>query len=487
MAVTIFVTIQAMSELGPDLEIHPTSLRPSSFHLVSFFRRLILSLTGVIVIAGLDLALPAHAAAKPPNIVLMFIDNVGYGDLGCYGNRAVKTPNIDAFARQGVRCMDFYIPSSSCMPSRAALITGRHPLRNGLNEQVYKIDEMEQRVLPLREKLFPAYLKPAGYATACFGKWNLGFAPDNRPTERGFDEFFGHASGNMHEYTHIYNGRNDLFRGTEPAKAEGHSTDLFADAACDFIKRNAQRSFFVYLPFNAAHFPNKVNFAAGEPVVWQVTPKYLEAYGYPPDEVDPKKRYQAVLTHLDDGIGRVLRQLDALQLTEHTLVIVLSDNGAFLLKDRGLEVASNQPLRDGGTTLYEGGVRVPCIVRWPGQIPAGTECREPLVSMDLLPLALEAAGLPLPADRRLDGRNPTKTLAGMASSPHEALFFEYGRFSAARMGDYKIVRPRPEAEFELYDLKDDLGETRNLATAKPDVLAKLKGKREQWLAEVRKH
>jgi arylsulfatase A-like enzyme len=304
------------------------------------------------------------------------------------------------------------------MPSRGALLTGRHPLRNGLNEQVYKIDEMEQRVLPLREKLFPQYLKPAGYATAVFGKWNLGFAPEHRPTERGFDEFFGHASGNMHEFTHVYNGRNDLFRGTQPARADGYSSDLFADAACDFIRRNAARPFFVYLPFNAAHFPNKVNFAPGEPVIWQVPGKYLEAYGYPPDEPSPQKRYQAVITALDDAIGRVVRQLDALRLAENSIVIVLSDNGAFMLKDRGLEVASNLPLREGGTTAYEGGVRVPCIVRWPGRLEAGTICREPLASMDLLPLALTAAGLPRPADRTLDGRDPTAVLAGKGKSPH---------------------------------------------------------------------
>lgn len=440
-----------------------------------------------ILLAALAQPLSAADAGRPPNIVLMFVDNVGYGDLGCYGNPAVLTPNIDAFAREGVRCLDFYVPSSSCMPSRGALMTGRHPLRNGLNEQVYKIDESEQRVLPLREKLFPEYLKAAGYVTACFGKWNLGFAPANRPTERGFDEFFGHAAGNMHEYTHVYNGRNDLYRGIEPAEAEGHSTDLFADAACDFIKRNADKPFFVYLPFNAAHFPNKVNFAPGEPVVWQVQPQYLEAYGYPPDEADPAKRYQAVLTSLDDGIGRVLRQLDALHLANNTIVVVLSDNGAFLLKDRGLEVASNDPLRDGGTGSYEGGVRVPCMVRWPGQINPGTVCREPLVSMDLLPLALNAAGVPLPTDRTLDGRDPLATLAGKAPSPHKALFFEYGRYSGARVGDYKIVRPRPDAPFELYDLRSDFRERNNLAATKPGILKELTQIRDAWLADVRKH
>lgn len=424
-------------------------------------------------------------SAMPSNIVLILVDNVGYGDLGCYGNDAVKTPHLDRLAQQGVRCLDFYVPSSSCMPSRAALLTGRHPLRNGLNEQVWRIDEMEQRVLSLREKLLPAYLKPAGYTTACFGKWNLGFAPGHRPTERGFDEFFGHASGNMHEYTHVYNGRNDLFRGTAPAKAGGHSTDLFADAACDFIRRHAARPFLLYLPFNAAHFPNPVNFAPGEPVIWQVPPDTLAAYGLPPDEPSPQKRYRAVLTHLDAGIGRVLRQLEELRLADNTLVIVLSDNGAFMLKNRGLEVASNRPLRDGGTTTYEGGVRVPCIVRWPRRLRAGTVCREPLVSLDVLPLVLAAAGLSWPAERTLDGRDPTAVLAGKARSPHESLFFEYGKFSAVRIGPYKLVRPAPSADFELYDLADDPAETRNLASAQPARVAEMTARRERWLDDVR--
>ncbi len=427
----------------------------------------------------------ASVASPPPNLVVILMDNVGYGDLGCYGNGSAKTPHIDALARQGVRCTDFYIPSSSCMPSRGALLTGRHPLRNGLNEQVFKIDEHEQRVLPLREVLFPAYLKPAGYVTGCFGKWNLGFAPENRPTERGFDEFFGHAAGNMHEYTHVYNGRNDLYRGTQSVTVDGYSTELFADAACDFIERHAAQPFFVYVPFNAVHYPNKLNFAPGEPVVWQVPSKYLVACGYPADEADPARRYQAVLTALDDGIGRVLGQLEELRLAANTLVVVMSDNGAFMLKDRGLEVASNRPLRDGGTTTYEGGVRVPCIVRWPGRLPPGTLCQEPLVSMDLLPMALAAAGIPRPRDRRLDGRDPLATLLGKSPSPHDALYFEYGRFSGARVGRYKIVRASPDGAFELYDLAADIGETKDLAAANPAILARLLAGRERWLGEVR--
>ena len=239
------------------------------------------------------------------------------------------------------------------------------------------------------ERLIPQYLKPLGYATACFGKWNIGFAPGSRPTERGFDEFLGHASGNMDYYTHVYNGRNDLFRGTEPAKVEGYSTDLFADAACDFIRRNAARPFFLYLPFNAVHYPNPSNKKPDEPCVWQAPDKYFKLYGYSPKTRDEKQRYWATVSALDDGVGRVLKQLDDLGLRNRTLVIFLSDNGAFAAQKN---CASNGPFRTEKVMIYEGSIRVCCLIRWPGKMRPKSVCDETLISLDLLPLILRAAG-----------------------------------------------------------------------------------------------
>ena len=446
-----------------------------------------LKITAPIAALASLLAAPAARAAAPaprPNLVLILIDNVGYGDVGCYGNRVIRTPHMDRLARQGVRCTDFCVGSPSCMPSRGALLTGRHPERNGLNEQIWRIDEMQQIGLPHREILLPALLKPQGYTTACFGKWNLGFAPGSRPTERGFGEFFGHASGNLDYYTHIYNGRNDLFRGTEPVQVDGYSTDLFAHAACEFIRRHAERPFFAYVPFNAAHYPNKKNKQPGQPCIWQAPAEHFEVYGYSPDEEDPKKRYRAVLTALDTGIGRILTEIDELGLTDNTLVILFSDNGAFMIPDRGLEVASNLPLREGGVTLYEGGIRVPCIVRWPGRIKAGTVCREPLVSMDLFVMALTAAGAKLPEDRIFDGRDPTAVLAGDARWPDRELFFQWGTRSALRSGRYKLVRNDPDEPFQLYDLRENLGETQDLAAARPEIVAQLADRFDRWFREV---
>jgi len=450
-----------------------------------------------LVVFSLSLSIPAAWAAQTPpvkervgrsdsgtspNIVLIAADNLGYGDVGCYGNREMRTPRLDRLAQQGVRCTDFYVASPTCTCSRASLLTGRYPQRNGLTHQLSVAENMGVG-LRHSEVLLPQVLKRAGYATACFGKWNIGFAPGSRPTERGFDRFFGHASGNMDYYTHVYNGRNDLFRGTEPVEVEGYSTDLFADPACEFIRDNAGHRFFVYLAFNAPHYPNPRNKAPGEPCVWQAPPEAFRACGYDPDTTDEKERYRAVIAALDTAVGRVVDRIDRLGLERKTVVIFFSDNGALMLPGRGLEVASNRPLRDGGVTLYEGGIRVPCLVRWPGRIEPGTVCREPLVHTDLFVMAAKLAGAPLPDDRIIDGRDPTAALTGAGPSPHEYLFFQYGDWSAVRHGRYKLVR-RGRRPSELYDLSADIGEKTDLADQKPEVVRALRARFDQWRAEV---
>jgi arylsulfatase A len=421
-----------------------------------------------------------------PNILLLWIDNVGYGDLGCYGNNRNKTPNIDRLATEGVRCTDFYIGSPSCSPSRGALLTGRHPLRNGLNYQLSTGERNWTEGLPPTERIIPQYLKPLGYATAAFGKWNIGFHEGIRPTERGFDEFLGHMSGNIHYYKYLYHGWNDLRLGTEPIEGRGtYSTDLFADAAIQFIRKHEDQHWFVYLPFNAAHFTAAHNVEPGEKVEWQVPDKYLAQYGAKPDEADQQIRFRAVLTALDDAVGRVLKAVDDTRARERTIVFCISDNGAFMLPGRGLEVQSNKPLRDGGVTTYEGGVRVPAIVRWPKRLKSNTVCREMLSSLDVLPMILAATGAPLPSDRVLDGRDPTATLSGEASSPHDVLYWSWdqGRseqWRGLRQGTHKIVRKSDKEPWQLYDLSHDIGEANDLATAKPDLLQSLVGKFAAW-------
>lgn len=449
-------------------------------------RLVVLAVVGVVVGGPVAGSGPGQAATWT-NVVLMTADNLGFHDTGCYGNQEIKTPNIDRLAGQGVRCTSFYSASPTCTVSRASLLTGRYPQRHGLTHQLrtsadLSLDENLGVGLRHSEVLLPELLKPRGYATACFGKWNIGFAPGSRPTERGFDEFFGHASGNMDYYTHVYKGRNDLFRGTEPAKVEGYSTDLFAEAACDFLRRKAKGPFFLYLPFNAVHYPSPLNKKPGEPCVWQAPDEHFETYGYSPDTRDVRRRYQATVTALDAGIGRVLSQIDALGLKENTLVIFFSDNGAFAAQ---MNCASNKPYRTEKAMIYEGSIRVCCLVRWPGRITPGTVCDEPLISLDLFPMILKAAGAPAPGDRTLDGRDLTAVLAGRAASPHQSLFWQYNRNSAVRRGRHKLVKPRTGKSWELYDLAADPGETKNLAEEEPKLAAELKREFERWIAAVK--
>lgn len=441
--------------------------------------------TGIVPLAAAPVE-KTPAATPRPNILLIYVDNVGYGDLGCYGNRAVKTPRIDQLAREGARCTGFYVVTTSCTPSRGALLTGRYPLRNGLVHQLATNENWVGIGLPHRERIIPRYLQAAGYATACFGKWNIGFAPGSRPTERGFDEFLGFQSGNIGYYEHLYNGEYDMFRGTEPYRIEGYSTDLFADATIDFIRRHADRPWFVYLPFNAAHFVSAGNVPKGQKPQWPAPAGVFARYGWPADEPDEKRRYRAVLTALDDAIGRVLDNVDQLRQRERTLVMLISDNGAFMLPGRGLEVASNAPLRSGGTTCYEGGVRVPAIFRWPGRIRAGTEVREMLSHLDVLPLCLEASGAsPLPG-RVLDGHNPLPALAGAAPSPHARLAFAYDKGSALREGSLKIVRHGAQSPWALYDLASDVAEANDLAANRPADVARLAAAFQAWLTDVQR-
>jgi arylsulfatase A-like enzyme len=439
----------------------------------------------------------AATGSAAPNVLLILIDNVGYGDLGCYGDPIVKTPNIDRLARDGVRCTDFYTASPSCAPSRGAILTGRHPERTGFNYQGLRYQHLpathnRPEGLPRSEKIIAQYLKPLGYATASFGKWNVGFFPGGRPTERGFDEFLGHEGGNIHYYKHLYHGKNDMRLGTEPVDRQGqYTTDLFADSAVEFIRRHRQQPWFIYLPFNAPHATTHANIESGEKIEWQVPAKYLAQYGCAADEPDSQKRFRAVVTALDDAIGRVLRTVDELGQRERTLVLCISDNGAFpnQLVGTGSGDQSNAPFRSGGGTTYEGGVRVPAVMRWPGRLPPGTVCREMLSSLDVLPLIATAAGAALPTDRTLDGRNPLPALAGQAASPHSALHWVWNagasqRWRGMREGSYKIVRRSDQEPWQLFDLRSDLSESLDLAESRPELVATLATKFEQWHAAV---
>ncbi|MEX2169144.1 MAG: sulfatase-like hydrolase/transferase [Pirellulales bacterium] len=425
-------------------------------------------------------------SASKPNILVVTIDNLGYADLGCFGNPLVKSPNIDALVREGVRCLSFYSASPTCSASRGSLLTGRYPQRNGLNIQLPGIEGNWGVGLAPRETLKPAYLKPAGYASGCFGKWNVGFAPGTRPTEEGFDEFIGFPSGQIDYYTYKYLGRHTLYKGTEEFHSDQYATDLWADSAVDFIKRHAARPFFIYLPFNAPHSVDPGNYKPGEPVRFKVPDKYLALYGSKPDEESDRIRYFAVLSAMDDALGRVLRTLDEMKLRDNTLVVFYNDNGANTSREHGLKFASNAPFRGGRPDCWEGGIRVPAIFRWPNRLPADVDCHEPLIATDILPMILSAAGVPAPKERVFDGIDPTAVLAGRTPAPDRTLFWEYESQAAVRHGRFKLMRPVRDKPFELYDVVADPGELRNIAAKHPDVVTRLTAAYQNWLVDVKR-
>ncbi|MBL4885427.1 MAG: sulfatase-like hydrolase/transferase [Planctomycetaceae bacterium] len=428
----------------------------------------------------------AESEKARPNILIITADNLGYGDLKSYNpNSPIHTPRLDQLATQGAKLTSFYTASPTCTVSRACLLSGRIPQRHGLKQQLSGLKGNYGIGLNQKEVLIPSILKTASvpYATGCFGKWNIGFAPGSRPTERGFDEFLGHASGNIDYYHHIYAGKHDLFQGDKELHADGkYSTDLFADAAIDFIDRRSKQNspWFCYLPFNSPHFPSARNKKPGQPNRWQAPDSAFEHYEFGPEETDPLKRYYAVVTALDTAIGRVLDSLDAAGVTDDTFVFFFSDNGAFRLNRKGLDVGINTPLRSGGVTCREGGLRVVAMARWPGKIESGSVISEPLWSPDLLIAAQTLAGAKLPQGITYDGKNPLPVLTQQAKSAHESFFFNYGKHAALRKRDWKIVRENSNQAWQLFNLINDKNEEKNLAKSHSDRASELMAEYKRW-------
>jgi arylsulfatase A len=435
--------------------------------------RLFLRIVSALVLSA------AFVSAARPNILIITCDNLGFGDLQSYNPRSfIKTPRLDRLAREGARLTSYYTASSTCTVSRACLLTGRIPQRHGLVNQLPGLAGNYGVGLNPKELLIPQLLKtaPIPYATGCFGKWNIGFAKGSRPTERGFDEFIGHASGNIDHYSHIYGGKHDLFEGTEELHRDGeYATELFADAAIDFISRKSKtgKPWFCYLPFNAPHFPSPKNKKPGQKNEWQAPDWAFQEYGLSPKEADPLKRYGAVVTALDRGIGRVLDALEKSGQADNTFLFFMSDNGGFRLGRKGLDIGSNEPLRHGGVTCWEGGIRVAAMARWPGRIKPGTVIDEAFWSPDLMAACARLSGAKLPKQIVFDGKDPLPILTEGSASKHESFYFTFRKHAALREGDWKIVRERPDRPWQLFNLKSDLSETTDLAKQQPERVSAL--------------
>jgi len=450
-----------------------------------------------LTIAGLWLAVcrpvPCDAAegsssARLPDIVVIVADDLGYGDVGYQGRTDVATPNIDALAAAGVRFTDGYVSCPVCSPTRAGLLTGRYQERFGHelnpgNDLPADLGLRKILGLPNSEITLADLLKQAGYVTGMFGKWHLGFDMNFHPLVRGFDEFFGFLGGG-HSYLDA-GPRGRILRGWDPVDEPEYLTDAFSREAVAFIERHAAEPFFVYLPYNAVHTP------------LQATATYLERV--PNIEGWNSRTYAAMTSALDDGVGRVLAALAGAGLTESTLVVFISDNGGvtYLAESgdsagRGEGVASleairrslldadpppspgrNAPLKGGKALVHEGGIRVPFCIRWPAVLPAGMVYRQPVISLDILPTAVAAAGGTLPADRPIDGVDLMPYLTGRdPGTPHEKLFWRHGPNKAVRMGHWKLLQ-YGDNPWRLYDLAEDIHEDHDLAEAKPEVVRKM--------------
>jgi len=406
----------------------------------------------------------AEAPARKPNVVVILSDDQGYADVGFQGCKDVPTPNQDALAQSGVRFTNGYVSCPVCSPTRAGVNTGRYQQRFG-HEFNPGPDAGPNFGLPLTETTLASLMKKAGYATGMVGKWHLGFEPQFHPLQRGFDEFFGFLGG-AHPYLDpMLGGRNPILRGRTPFDEREYLTDAFTREAVAYIDRHQKEPFYLYLTFNAVHQP------------LQATAKYLDRF---PNIQDRQRRtYAAMLSAMDDGIGAVLRKLREAGIEDDTLVFFFSDNGG-----APGNASRNTPLRATKGTVYEGGIRVPFAIQWKRRVPGGRVYDHPVISLDVLPTAVAAAGGTLPADRPIDGVDllPFVT-GGRATAPHEALFWRFGPQSAIRKGSLKLVRIRDQAP-ALYDLAADLGEAHDLAAQRPEAVTELSEAYAAWNAQL---
>jgi arylsulfatase A-like enzyme len=422
------------------------------------------------------------SAAERPNVLVIMVDDLGYGDLGVHGGKDVPTPHIDALAASGIRCTSGYVSAPYCSPSRAGFLTGRYQTRFGHEFNPHQGDETKLG-LPLDERTIADQLHAAGYATGLIGKWHQGFSERHHPQARGFDEFFGFLVG-AHNFLLDKSAEprfgsaqslNLIYRGKERQPIDGYATDLFTDEALAFIDRHDKQPWFLYVAYNAVHTP------------LEILPKYGDRV--PASVTDPARRgYLSLLIGLDDAVGRLTAHLKKSGKGKDTLVFFLSDNGGsgrrpFFAFNTGV----NAPLRGDKGQMLEGGIRVPFFVSWPGQLTAGKVYDHPVSALDILPTVCAAGKAEPPA--KVDGANLLPYLTGDNSAPpHDALYWRFGSQRAVRQGKWKLVEWRDFAAqtssgWRLYDLSQDIGEERDLAAAQPQLAAQLRQSWEQWDAQ----
>lgn len=429
-------------------------------------------------------SLSAQRYQPRPNVLVIVSDDQGYGDIGCYGTEPdAATPHLDALAASGVRLTGFYANAPMCSPTRAAFLTGRHPLRCGVPFVV----DSSPGVVGLKgdEITLAEVLREAGYRTGLVGKWHLGAAAESLPNAQGFDDFYGFHSGCIDYFSHRFywgleGGRpsfHDLWRNGEEVNESGqYSTHLFTREAKRFLRENKAEPFFLTVAYNAPHYP------------MHAPAEYVARFEH---VTDPERRmHLAMLAAMDDGVGEILATLEEEGLRQDTLVFFFSDNGA-TIEDRAGRGGRNTPYRGYKFSLFEGGVRMPAIASWPGILPAGKVRSAMCAGFDLFPTLAKLCGAELPTDRVIDGRDIWPLLVDGARSPHETLFWKRYDQVAVRQGDWKLVKNPILALGEenalhgadrtfLSNLADDPGEKTNLASSHPEKTAELEKRIESW-------
>ena len=413
-------------------------------------------------------------AAAPPNIVFIMADDLGYGDLGCYGSKNNNTPNIDGLAAAGLRFTDFHSAGPMCTPTRAATLTGLYQQRFGSKfDGALSGKDDRHSGLPLEAITIAEVLKGQGYATGCFGKWHLGYLPPYFPTNQGFDEFRGLGSGDGDFFNHVdRSGNEDWWEDLELKPEEGYTTDLLTMHSVDFIKRHRERPFFLYVPHLAIHFPWQ---GPNDPPHRQAGTEYHDdKWGVIPDRSNVHPHVKAMIESLDQSVGSILKTLRSEGLLENTLVIFTSDNGGYINYSGGFEnISSNGVLRGQKSQVYEGGHRVPAIISWPGKIKTG-HTNELAHSTDWYYTFAKMAGVSLDGNQ-LDGVDLSPLLFEGESLPDRNLFWRIRENWAVRSGPWKLVRVNGNSG--LFNLDIDLSESNNLAL---DIPVKVKQLSQAW-------
>jgi len=427
-------------------------------------------------------------ASDKPNFIVILTDDQGYADVGFNGSKDIRTPNIDRIANEGTKFDNGYVSYAVCGPSRAGLLTGRYQGRFGFDRNPHIDPTDVNSGMPLDEKMISEVLKPVGYTSSIVGKWHMGSHPTLRPNKRGFDHFYGFLSGGHRYfpedliYQDIEEGLNQedvskvrtswyltkLLENTKRVETDEYLTDELSNSAIEFIKREKDNPFFLYLAYNAPHTP------------LQASQEYLDRNKHIPK--GKRRTYAAMITAVDDGVGKVLSTLDELGLDENTLVIFLSDNGG-----SNKNASDNGELRGHKGDYFEGGIRVPFAMRWPGKVPAGLVYNNPISSLDILATFASLSNAPIDKNKPLDGVDLIPYVTGEKTGlPHEILFwrnFDKG-IVAARQGNIKTILSKKKQQKYLYDLDKDLSEATNLTRNKPETFVEQQNKMVAWESKL---